>query len=62
MSLKGKNALVTGSSRSIGREIAKCLAAEGANVVVNAESTNDASRDAIESVVQEIRAFLANSG
>ncbi|KAF4620379.1 hypothetical protein D9613_000451 [Agrocybe pediades] len=35
MSLAGKVAIVTGSSRSIGAEIAKDLAKEGANVVVN---------------------------
>ena len=33
--LKGKNAVVTGSGRGIGREIALAMAAEGANVVVN---------------------------
>ncbi|KAF8810825.1 NAD(P)-binding protein [Phlegmacium glaucopus] len=35
MSLAGKVAIVTGSSRSIGAEIAKDLAKNGANVVVN---------------------------
>jgi enoyl-[acyl-carrier protein] reductase III len=35
MSLKGKVALVTGSSRGIGRAIALKLAAEGADVIIN---------------------------
>lgn len=33
--LDGKAAIVTGSSRGIGAEVAKHLAAEGAGVVVN---------------------------
>lgn len=37
--LAGKTALVTGSSRSIGAEIARTLARQGANVVVNARSS-----------------------
>ena len=36
--LSGKTALVTGSSRGIGRAIAQRLAAEGATVVVTARS------------------------
>ena len=55
MKLKDKRAVITGSSRSIGREIAKCLAEEGAKVVINASGASDASRAAMDSVVEEIR-------
>ncbi|EDR03622.1 uncharacterized protein LACBIDRAFT_306995 [Laccaria bicolor S238N-H82] len=50
-SLLGKVAIVTGSSRSIGASVAKCLGEHGANVVVN--YVNDAK--AADEVVQAIR-------
>src|SRR6185503_18916628 len=47
--LKGKTAIVTGSSRGIGRAIALRLARDGARVVVCARTA-----DALNEVVQEV--------
>ena len=49
--LEGKNAIVTGAGRGIGRAEALLLAAEGAAVVVN-----DVDADAAKAVVEEIAA------
>jgi 3-oxoacyl-[acyl-carrier protein] reductase len=53
MSLAGKRALVTGSSKGIGAGIALGLAREGADIVVNYRS----DKDGAEAVVAEIRAL-----
>ena len=46
--LKGKNALVTGSAKGIGREIALALAKNGANVGINDLVYDSTSKEAIE--------------
>lgn len=51
--LEGKIALVTGSSRGIGKAIALKLASEGAYVIVN----YNGSKEKAEAVVQEIKAL-----
>ena len=57
--LKGKNAIVTGAARGVGREVALALAAEGAKVMVNDLGGNvDGTGTSIEpanEVVEEIR-------
>ena len=54
--LTGKNALVTGASRGIGRQLAKTLAAKGAIVIVN----YNGSAAKAEEVVKEIQAAGGN--
>ena len=50
--LKGKNAIITGASRGIGREIALTLAENGANIVINYRNYNND----IEALVKDIEA------
>ena len=57
MRLQGKNALVTGSSRGIGRGIALRFAQEGANVAINYVG----SRQAAEDTQKEVEAFGVRS-
>ena len=52
LGLKGKVALVTGSSSGIGRAIALCLAQEGANMVVNGRDTAR-----VNAVAGEVKAY-----
>jgi 3-oxoacyl-[acyl-carrier protein] reductase len=50
MRLLGKVALVTGSSRGIGREIAIAMAREGADIVVNYSRNESAALDTAEAI------------
>ena len=50
MRLKGKVALVTGSSRGVGRAVALGFAKEGANVVVNYTSNQTAANEVVDAI------------
>ncbi|WP_214627439.1 SDR family NAD(P)-dependent oxidoreductase [Paenibacillus agaridevorans] len=51
--LKNKVAIVTGSSRSIGAQIAKCYAREGAKVVVNYSRNAELAEEVVREIQSE---------
>lgn len=58
--LKGKNILVTGSSRGIGRGIAVHLAASGARVAIHFNKNADLARQLAKEIGNDSKAFGAN--
>ena len=57
--LEGRNALVTGGSRGIGRAIVRRLAEEGCGVAVNYERSRDMAEEAVREVAALGRPALA---
>lgn len=56
--LQGKNAIVTGASRGIGRSIALELAKQGANVVVNYAGSEDKAEEVVQEAISlGVRSF-----
>ena len=51
MRLQGKSAVVTGSSRGIGAEIAALFAAEGASVIVNCHQDLEGANSVVEKIL-----------
>ena len=62
MRLKGKVALVTGSSSGIGAGIAKAMAAEGADIIVNYRSNKTGAEKTAEAIGQMGREVLIVQG
>ncbi|GAL82664.1 3-oxoacyl-[acyl-carrier protein] reductase [Algibacter lectus] len=51
-SLKGKIAIVTGSSRGIGAEIAKALGKNGAKIIINYTVNKDSAESVVNQIIQ----------
>ena len=58
--LAGKNAIVTGSTRGIGRAIAEAMIAAGARVVISSEDKSDTARVAAELAMPGVACDVAD--
>ena len=59
LGLKGKNAVVTGGSKGIGRAVANLLAAEGANVAICARNADEVAAAVAELAKSGVKAWGA---
>ncbi|MEJ2431576.1 MAG: 3-oxoacyl-ACP reductase FabG [Deltaproteobacteria bacterium] len=59
MNLTNKTAVVTGSSRGVGRAVALGFAAEGANVIINYTSNQDAANEVVDIITGMDRRAVA---
>lgn len=62
MHLKGKSAVVTGSGRGIGREVALALAAQGASVIINDPGVGRGGEKTEERPADEVVAQIRQAG
>lgn len=56
MGLQNKTALITGSTKEIGKAIARVMAGEGVNVIINGRKAAD-----VDAIVAEIKADYPNT-
>jgi 3-oxoacyl-[acyl-carrier protein] reductase len=59
LGLKGLNAIVTGGSKGIGRQVAETLAAEGANVAICARNSTEVAGAVASLQAKDVRAYGA---
>ena len=62
MRLEGKTAIVTGSSRGLGRAIALAIAREGADVLVNFASREEPAKEVAAAIEQLGRRAILHRG